>query len=90
MDTRPLMTENGPAGGWGLKFAHTRMDQAEFSKLTFCGLGCALHFDENAEIDACNFERINVDGCAVGVWFAPGAKLIVNGKVLQQYEGGVE
>lgn len=49
------------------------MDQAEFSKLSFCGLGCALKFTDKAEIDACNFERINVDGCAVGVWFAPEA-----------------
>ena len=73
MDTRPLMGETGPSGGYGLSFANSRMDQAEFSKLTFCGLGCALHFSNNSEIDACNFERINVDGCAVGVWFNPGA-----------------
>lgn len=73
MDTRPLMTDEGPKGGYGLAFLHTRMDQAEFSKLTFCGLGCGLYFEENAEIDACNFERNNVDGCAVGVWFAPRA-----------------
>lgn len=73
MDTRSFLKDGEPAGGTGLLFAHTRMDQAEFSKLTFCGLGCALKFTGDAEIDACNFERINVDGCAVGVWFAPRA-----------------
>lgn len=73
MDTRPFMTKEGPIGGTGILFSKTRMDQAEFSKLTFCGLGCGLKFIEDAEIDACNFERNNVDGCAVGVWFAPRA-----------------
>lgn len=73
MDTRPFMTDKGPVGGYGISFLNTRMDQAEFSKLTFCGLGCGFYFGQNAEIDACNFERNNVDGCAVGVWFAPRA-----------------
>lgn len=73
MDTRKFLLGDEPEGGTGLLYAHTRMDQAEFSKLTFCGLGCALKFTEDSEIDACNFERINVDGCAVGVWFAPRA-----------------
>lgn len=73
MDTRTFMSAEGPKGGTGIVFSHTRMDQAEFSKLTFCGLGCAFLFNEDAEIDACNFERNNVDGCAVGVWFAPRA-----------------
>lgn len=73
MDTRSLMTKEGPKGGYGIAYLHTRMDQAEFSKLTFCGLGCGFYFAEQSEIDACNFERNNVDGCAVGVWFAPRA-----------------
>lgn len=73
MDTRRLICEGTPSGGTGILYANTRMDQAEFSKLTFCGLGCGLKFTDNSEIDACNFERINVDGCAVGVWFAPRA-----------------
>ena len=73
MDTRDFLKGLTPSGGTGLHFAHTRMDQAEFSKLTFCGLGCGLKFTDQAEIDACKFERINVDGCAVGVWFAPRA-----------------
>lgn len=73
MDTRPLFNGSLPMGGTGIVFSHTRMDQAEFSKLTFCGLGCGLKFDGDSEIDACNFERINVDGCAIGVWFSPRA-----------------
>ncbi len=73
MDTRDLYKNGRLLGGTGILYSHTRMDQAEFSKLTFCGLGCALRFDGESEIDACNFERINVDGCAVGVWFSPCA-----------------
>lgn len=73
MDTRMLMSNGFPVGGTGILFSKTRMDQAEFSKISFCGLGCGLKFIQDSEIDACNFERINVDGCAVGIWFAPHA-----------------
>ena len=73
MDTRPFLTESGTEGGTGLYFNHTRADQAEFSKLTFCGLGAAVKIDKGAEIDACTFEKLNTDGCAVGVWFSPRA-----------------
>ncbi len=73
MDTRPLFGSSGPTGGCGVLFAHQRVDQAELSKLTFCGLGSAIKAERGAEIDACRFDRLNTDGCAVGVWFAPGA-----------------
>lgn len=73
MDTRPLFGRDGLAGSCGLQFANTRVDQAEFSKLTFCGLACGIKVERGAEIDACTFEKFNTDGCAVGVWFTPRA-----------------
>lgn len=73
MDTRGLMTSEGPNNEYGLHFVMSRLDQGEFLKLSFCGLGAAICVDENAELDACRFDRLNLDGNANGVWFAPGA-----------------
>lgn len=77
MDTRPLLDMANPLASSGLTFSHTRIDQAEFSKLSFCGLHCAVAAVEDAEIDACLFEGLNVDGCAIGMYFAPRAAYYV-------------
>lgn len=77
MDTRLLLDLQHPLRSSGLTFSHTRIDQAEFSKLSFCGLHCAVCAAEDAEIDACLFEGLNVDGCAVGMYFAPRAAYYV-------------
>lgn len=77
MDTRPLFNMDKPLASSGLTFSHTRIDQAEFSKLSFCGLHCAVCATADAEIDACRFEGLNVDGCAVGMYFAPRAAYYV-------------
>ena len=53
------------------------MDQAEFSRLSFCGLQCGICACGGAEVDACLFERLNVDGCAIGAYFAPKAAYYV-------------
>lgn len=73
MDTRALFDEAQPARGAGLLLAHVRTDQCEFSKLSFCGLSSAVCATGDAEIDACIFEKLNTDGCANGVYFAPHA-----------------
>lgn len=73
MDTRPLFSGGGPSASCGVCFRHTRIDQGEFSKLSFCGLAAGVRADGLAELDACVFERCNFDGCANGVWFAPRA-----------------
>ncbi len=77
MDTRPLFNLYRPLASSGLTLSHTRVDQAEFSKLSFCGLHCGICACDDAEVDACLFERLNVDGCAVGAYFAPRAAYYV-------------
>ena len=77
MDTRPLFDMARPLASSGLTLSHTRVDQAEFSKLSFCGLHCGVCACGDAEVDACLFERLNVDGCAVGAYFAPRAAYYV-------------
>ena len=73
MDTRPLLQMNKPSASAGLYFGSERVDQGEFSKISCCGLAVAVCADGNAEIDACCFEKINMDGCCIGVYFAPRA-----------------
>lgn len=73
MDTRTLYDPLCPSAASGLYFGGSRVDQGEFSKLSFCGLGVGICADGNSEIDACLFDRFNADGCCVGVYFAPVA-----------------
>lgn len=73
MDTRELYDKNNPKASAGLVFSSVRTDQCEFSKLSFCGLATAICAIEEAEIDACRFESINMDGCYMGVMYAPRA-----------------
>lgn len=77
MDTRPLLDLKHPLASSGLTFSRTRVDQGEFSKLSMCGLHCGVCACGDAEVDACLFERLNVDGCAVGAYFAPRAAYYV-------------
>ncbi len=77
MDTRPLFDLDHPLASSGLTLSRTRVDQAEFSKLSMCGLHCGICACGEAEVDACLFERLNVDGCAVGAYFAPRAAYYV-------------
>ncbi len=77
MDTRPLLDPEHPLASSGLTLSGTRVDQAEFSKLSMCGLQCGVCACGNAEVDACLFERLNVDGCAIGAYFAPRAAYYV-------------
>lgn len=73
MDTRGLFDYQNPTASAGLCFQGTRVDQAEFSKLSMCGLASAVCVTGNAEIDACTFEKMNTDGCCVGFYFSPRA-----------------
>jgi len=73
MDTRQLMDFANPAAAAGLCLDSVRTDQCEFSKLSFCGLSSAVCAVQNAEIDACVFEKLNTDGCGNGFYFAPRA-----------------
>ena len=77
MDTRPLFDMDHPLASSGITLSHTRVDQAEFSNISLCGLHCGVCACGNAEVDACLFERLNVDGCAVGAYFAPRAAYYV-------------
>lgn len=71
MDTRELFDINNVGASSGVYFNKSRVDQAEFSKISCCGLGAAISADGDCFIDACTFEKINTDGCCVGVYFAP-------------------
>ena len=73
MDTRPYFHIEDPSAGAGLVFDAVRTDQCEADKLSFCGLGAAVVATGHAEIDACAITRCNMDGCGVGVFFAPHA-----------------
>lgn len=73
MDTRLLLDLKRPYASAGLYFGGKRVDQGEFSKISCCGLAIAVSAAENAELDACIFDRINTDGCCIGVYFAPRA-----------------
>lgn len=73
MDTRGMFRPDAPQRNAGLCFAGHRIDQGEFRKLSFCGLGAAVSACGNAELDACIFEKLNTDGCCIGIYFAPRA-----------------
>ena len=73
MDTRPLADPKAPQKSGGLCFNSVRVDQCEFAKLAFCGLGNAVVAMGGAELDACIFDGLNLDGCGNGVWFSPKA-----------------
>ncbi len=78
MDTRTMFDIKNPAASAGLYFGSKRVDQGEFSKISCCGLGAALCFADDGQIDACNFRGINTDGCCLGVYFAPRAAYYVH------------
>lgn len=73
MDTRPLLSLEKPHASSGIYFGGKRIDQGEFSKISFCGLAIAVSAAEDSELDACVFERLNTDGCCIGVYLAPRA-----------------
>ena len=72
MDTVPLLLPDKTKNS-GLAFVGESVDQGEFSKLSFCGLGVAVCVTGKAELDACSFEKLNTDGCCIGVYFKPKA-----------------
>lgn len=71
MDTRELFNINNVSASAGVFVENMRVDQAEFSKISCCGLSSAICAKGNCFIDACTFEKINADGCCIGVYFAP-------------------
>ncbi len=73
MDTRRLFNADFPERGAGLYLGGSRIDQCEFSKMSFCGLSAAVCASGSAEIDAAHFYNINTDGCCMGVYFSPRA-----------------
>ena len=73
MDTRGLFDFDNPVASAGICFDGKRVDQAEVSKVSCCGLASAICVTGTAEIDGCTFEKINTDGCCIGIYFAPGA-----------------
>ncbi|MBE6577778.1 MAG: hypothetical protein E7653_06540 [Ruminococcaceae bacterium] len=73
MDTRGLLDIENPSHSAGLYFGSQRVDQGQFSKISCCGLATAVCAADNSELDACSFEKINMDGCCIGVYFAPRA-----------------
>jgi len=73
MDTRGLFDSQNPSASAGVCLDSRRVDQAEFSKLSFCGVASAICAINKARIDGCLFEKLNTDGCCVGIYFAPEA-----------------
>jgi hypothetical protein len=77
MDTRGLFDIDRPYASAGVYFGGERVDQGDFSKISCCGLAAGLSMAGTSEIDACDFRKINVDGCCVGIYFAPRASYYV-------------
>ena len=73
MDTRGMFDPEKPWASAGLYFGGERVDQGDFNKISCCGLAVGVSCAENTEIDACDFRKINVDGCDVGFYFATRA-----------------
>lgn len=73
MDTRGMFDFSNPSASSGICFDGKRVDQCEVSKVSFCGLGSGICVTGTAEVDGCTFEKLNVDGCCIGFYFAPGA-----------------
>ena len=73
MDTRTLFNKDSLSQNAGLVFCDGRVDQGEFSKLSFTGLSIGMLAIDNSEIDACVIDKCNFDGCYVGVYFKPRA-----------------
>ena len=73
MDTRGMFDYANPTAASGICFDAKRVDQCEFSKVSFTGLASAICATGESEIDACTFEKLNTDGCCIGVYFAPKA-----------------
>lgn len=71
MDTRPLLNMNDVSASAGIFIKDKRVDQATFSHISCCGLGVAVCAKGDCFVDACTFEKINTDGCCIGVYFAP-------------------
>jgi hypothetical protein len=71
MDTRELLSVDNMGASAGIFIGDIRIDQVEISKISCCGLGAAICAMGNCFIDACTFEKINTDGCCIGVYFAP-------------------
>lgn len=73
MDTRGMFDMARPYASAGLYFGGRRVDQGDFSKISCCGLAAGVSMAESAEVDACDFRKINVDGCCVGFYLSPRA-----------------
>lgn len=77
MDTRTVFDFENPLRSSGLTLSKKRVDQAHFTDISFCGLNAAISCCDQGEVDACLFERLKVDGCAMGAYFAPRAAYYV-------------
>ena len=73
MDTREQFDAASPTANAGLVLDEVRTDQCTFDRLSFCGFGAGIAVTGQAEVDACKFQDCNLDGCGVGVYFAPRA-----------------
>lgn len=71
MDTRVLFDSSDLSVSAGIFIENMRIDQCEFSKISGCGLSVAICAKGDCFVDACTFEKINADGCCIGIYFAP-------------------
>ena len=69
-NTKGLFSIANAAKHTGANFPSARVDQFEMYRFNACGLSSGLSFT-GGDIDACIFDRLNVDGCNVGIYFSP-------------------
>lgn len=68
MDTRTLYNPFCPSSASGLHFGGSRVDQGEFSKLSFCGLGVGICVDGNSDVRNCGSMPQGNDETAAAVY----------------------
>lgn len=71
-ETKGLFDLSHPAYNSGLCISAGRNDQILIDRVSSCGLACGFAIlANNGDIDASIFERLNADGCDIGMYFSP-------------------
>lgn len=69
-NTRDLFSISNAGNDCGISMPTARIDQFELYRVAFCGLASGISVT-GGSIDACIFDRVNTDGCNVGIYFHP-------------------
>lgn len=75
-NTKGRFNYSNPSIDCGLELTTPYSDQFEFERLSFTGLACGIVANKSsAQLDAFIIDRINADGCDVGMYFNIGSAI---------------